>query len=91
MKIDGKDTLEINDETWNYLSIAYFTIKIQFATKKSPPLEKYYIKELKEQFKIEVDGEEFDEIKDYAENYYSEGIKEKINDELLNGMQIIKY
>ncbi|GAB1348343.1 hypothetical protein MASR1M107_05550 [Ignavibacteriales bacterium] len=88
MKIYNNEVNELTDEQWTTISIAYFTILADFRQRQFPPLERNFIQAFKEQFEIEINEEEFAEIKDFAENYYSESVQDKIAHDLINGYRI---
>lgn len=81
---------ELSDEMWTDLSMHYLTIDAEIRRKKIPPLEKNYIRLLKERYQLEVTEEELAELKDYAENYYSDAVIGRINYDLANGMQPVR-
>ncbi len=90
MTYEGNAIDEIGDELWTTLSVSYWSVRQEIERKKLPPLEKNYIKLLRERFQLEVTEEEFLEIKDYAENYYSDMVINRIHEDMANGMQEVR-
>lgn len=88
MKIYNNEVTELTDEQWTNISIAYFTILADFRQRQFPPLEKNFVQAFKEQFEIEINEEEFAEIKDFAENYYSDVVQDHIASDLINGYRL---
>lgn len=90
MTFQGNAIDEISDELWTTLSVSYWSVRQEIERKKLPPLEKNYIRLLRERFQIEVTEEEFLELKDFAENYYSDMVINRIYDDLAGGMQEVR-
>lgn len=90
MTYQGNAIDEISDELWTTLSVSYWSVRQEIERKKLPPLEKNYIRLLRERFHIEVTEEEFLELKDYAENYYSDSVVNRIYEDIANGMQEVR-
>ncbi len=81
---------EISDELWTNLSMHYLTIDAEIKRTKLPPLEKNYIRLLKERYQLELTEDELLEVKDYAENYYSDAVIGRIQQDLAGGMQQVR-
>jgi len=88
VKIYQNEITELTDEQWTSISISYFTILADFRQRQFPPLEKNFIQAFKEQFQIELNEEEFIEIKDFAENYYSSAVQDRVSSDLINGHRL---
>lgn len=90
MTYQGNAIDEISDELWTTLSVSYWSVRQEIERKKLPPLEKNYIRLLRERFQLEVTEEEFLELKDYAENYYSDMVVNRIYEDMANGMKEVR-
>lgn len=86
MTYKGETVTEISDELWTLLSMHYLTVKAEIEHRKLPPLERNYIKMLKETYNLQLTEEELFEVKDYAENYYSDAVISRMNHDMRNGM-----
>jgi hypothetical protein len=87
MKQSGKQIENIfeEDRIINDLCIKYYVIKRDFESKKYPPKIDNYLKRFKADYHIELTEEEFVELKDYAENDYSDNVVSKMQQDFDSG------
>ena len=74
------DEGEYSDEFLNNLAIQYFAITSDFKSGKLPPTPTAYIQEFEKRYKIEINLDEFFEIKEYSNNDYKYYLPDSIEE-----------